>query len=244
MGQFFTPPPVAKLMASMLTERPQNLTIIDPGAGVGSLSAALIAEVSRWDQKPQSITLAAYEIEPLLIDYLHSALKEFTEVCNSEAIEFKGEVFPEDFIAAGVAMTNGGLIPGDRKRFNCAILNPPYHKISNNSKTRQLLRLVDIETTNLYTAFMWLVIKLLEPGGEMVAITPRSFCNGPYFRPFRKALFNSMTLKRVHVYESRKKAFEEMMYSKNIIIHAIKKKVAGESVKVVISSSVARLMST
>ena len=58
MGQFFTPPPVAKLMASMFDERPQNLTIIDPGAGVGSLSAALIAEViSHWeDQKPQSIT--------------------------------------------------------------------------------------------------------------------------------------------------------------------------------------------
>jgi adenine-specific DNA-methyltransferase len=55
-------------MASMFTERPQNLTIIDPGAGVGSLSAALVAEVCRWeDQKPQSITIAAYEIEPMLM---------------------------------------------------------------------------------------------------------------------------------------------------------------------------------
>lgn len=240
-GQFFTPSSVARLMASMFTERPQNLTIIDPGAGVGSLSAALVAEVCRWeDQKPQSITIAAYEIEPMLIDYLHSIIEEITEVCNGEGIEFKGEVFPEDFIAAGVAMTTGGLIPGDRRRFNCAILNPPYHKISNNSKIRQLLRLVDIETTNLYTAFMWLVIKLLEPGGEMVAITPRSFCNGPYFRPFRKAFFSSMTVKRVHVYESRKKAFQDDdVLQENIIIHAIKEKVApDECGKVVISSSV------
>jgi adenine-specific DNA-methyltransferase len=240
MGQFFTTPPVARLMASMFTERPQNLTIIDPGAGVGSLSAALIAEVSRWEeQKPLSITLAAYEIEPLLIDYLHSTIEEIAGVCSSEGIEFKADVFPEDFIAAGVVMTTGGLIPGDRRRFNCAILNPPYHKISNNSKTRQLLRLVDIETTNLYTAFMWLVIKLLEPGGEMVAITPRSFCNGPYFRPFRKALFSSMTVKRVHVYESRKKAFQDDdVLQENIIIHAIKEKIADEDDKVVISSSV------
>ena len=33
MGQFFTPSPVARLMASMFTKRPQKLTIIDPGAG-------------------------------------------------------------------------------------------------------------------------------------------------------------------------------------------------------------------
>lgn len=240
MGQFFTPPAVARLMASMFTERPQNLTIIDPGAGVGSLSTALVAEVSRWeDQKPLSITLAAYEIESLLVDYLHSTIEEIAGVCNREGIGFKGEVFPEDFIAAGIAMTTGGLIPRDRRRFNCAILNPPYHKISNSSKTRQFLRLVDIETTNLYTAFMWLVIKLLEPGGEMVAIIPRSFCNGPYFRPFRKALFSSMTVKRVHVYESRKKAFQDDdVLQENIIIHAIKEKVADEDGKVVISSSV------
>ena len=242
MGQFFTPPPVARLMASMLAERPKKLTIIDPGAGVGSLSAALIAEVSRWgDQKPLSISLAAYEIEPLLVDYLHSAIEEMAGVCRDEGIEFKGVVFPEDFIAAGAAMTIGGLVPGDRRRFNCAILNPPYHKISNSSKTRQLLRLVDIETTNLYAAFMWLVIKLLEPGGEMVAITPRSFCNGPYFRSFRKALFSSMTVKRVHVYESRKKAFQDDdVLQENIIIHAVKEKVisaANDGGKVVISSS-------
>jgi len=35
------------------------------------------------------------------------------------------------------------------------------------------------ETSNLYTAFLAIAIKLLEPGGELVAITPRSFCNGP-----------------------------------------------------------------
>jgi len=241
MGQFFTPPPVARLMASMFAERPKKLTVIDPGAGVGSLSAALIAEVSRWDdQKPLSITLAAYEVEPLIIDYLHSTIEEIAGVCGAEGIEFKSDVFLEDFIAAGVTMTTGGLIPGDRRRFNCAILNPPYHKISNNSKTRKLLRLVDIETTNLYTAFMWLVIKLLEPGGEMVAITPRSFCNGPYFRPFRKAFFSFMTVKRVHVYESRKKAFQDDdVLQENIIIHAVKEKVASEGGgRVVISSSV------
>ncbi|WP_273278798.1 BsuBI/PstI family type II restriction endonuclease [Methanothrix soehngenii] len=240
MGQFFTPSPVAKLMASMFTKKPQNLTILDPGAGVGSLSAALVAEICSWDdQKPKSITIAAYEIDPMLIDYLHTTIEEIARICDNEGIMFSGEVFSEDFMVAGIAMINGGLVPGDRRRFSTAILNPPYHKIRNNSKTKQLLKQVNIETTNLYTAFMWLVIKLLEPGGEMVAITPRSFCNGPYYRPFRKALFKAMKIKRVHVYESRKTAFQDDdVLQENIIIHAIKEKVDANDDKIVISSSI------
>jgi adenine-specific DNA-methyltransferase len=202
-GQFFTPPLVARLMASMFAERPQNLKILDAGAGVGSLSAALIVDVCSWERKPASIIHVAYEIEPLLVDYLHSTFNGITKLCEHEGITFVEEIFQEDFIAAGVAMINGGLFPENRKRFNCVIMNPPYHKISNNSETRRLLRLVDIETTNFYTAFLWLAIKLLESGGELVAITPRSFCNGPYFRPFREAFFKSMSLRRVHVFESR-----------------------------------------
>ena len=50
-------------------------------------------------------------------------------------------------------------------RFNRAILNPPYHKINSGSKTRKLLRSVGIETSNLYTAFVALAIKLLEANG-------------------------------------------------------------------------------
>jgi adenine-specific DNA-methyltransferase len=32
---------------------------------------------------------------------------------------------------------------------------------------------------------------LFEPVGELVAITPRSFCNGPYFRAFRESFLDA-----------------------------------------------------
>ena len=70
-----------------------------------------------------------------------------------------------------------------------------------------MLRAAGIETSNLYTAFLALTVQLLDPGGEMVAITPRSFCNGPYFRPFRKMLLREMSIRRVHVFESRATPF-------------------------------------
>jgi len=45
LGQFMTPAPVASLMASMIGDVPKELTILDAGAGVGSLTAAAIGEL-------------------------------------------------------------------------------------------------------------------------------------------------------------------------------------------------------
>jgi len=64
---------------------------------------------------------------------------------------------------------------------------------------------------------------MLEPRGELVVITPRSFCNGPYFRRFRIALLNMIALRRIHVFESRKKAFgNDGVLQENVIFHAIR----------------------
>ena len=41
-GQFFTPPEVCQFMASLLSQdRPAAFRLLDPGAGVGSLAAAV-----------------------------------------------------------------------------------------------------------------------------------------------------------------------------------------------------------
>jgi adenine-specific DNA-methyltransferase len=56
-----------------------------------------------------------------------------------------------------------------------------------------------------------------------VAITPRSFCNGPYFRPFREFLLRETAIRRVHVFESRTAAFcDEEVLQENVILHAVR----------------------
>ena len=70
---------------------------------------------------------------------------------------------------------------------------------------------------------MYLAAKRLKDGGEMVAIVPRSFCNGPYFKPFRKQFFSIMTARHIHVFEKRNCAFKgDEVLQENIIIHAVK----------------------
>ena len=204
MGQFLTPTSVSCLMSSMFHRRPNSLRLLDAGAGVGSLSAGMIAEVCAWQERPLEVHLLAYEIEPLLVEYLLKTFDLCGDLCRAVGIRFVGEVRTEDFYSGSRNCTQGNdLFPGERVSINAAILNPPYRKINNDSHVRRLLSQVGIETTNLYTAFLWLAEKMLAQDGEMVAITPRSFCNGPYFRMFRKAFARTMRFRRIHSFDSR-----------------------------------------
>src|SRR5262249_50315764 len=81
-----------------------------------------------------------------------------------------------------------------------------------------------------------LISKLLVKGGQLVAITPRSFCNGPYFKPFRMEFLDTMSLRCLHVFESRSAAFSrDNVLQENIIVYAVKHKLKPH--RIVVSSS-------
>ena len=237
LGQFLTPGSVARLMASMFNQQREHVDLLDAGAGVGVLTAAFVEEMRSWENKPASVSVTAYEIDPLLIDYLIETLALCRLECESAGIKFHAEVVSGDFIESAVSQLNSTLFTPEARKFNYTILNPPYRKINSDSRTRQLLRTVDIETSNLYTAFVALASRLLVSGSELVAITPRSFCNGPYFKPFRKSFTEIMGITRIHVFESRQTAFQDDdILQENIILHAVKER-QTECGRVEISSS-------
>jgi hypothetical protein len=59
----------------------------------------------------------------------------------------------------------------------------------------------------------------MAPGGQVVAIIPRSFCNGPYYRSFRKFILERAAIRHIHLFDSRKKAFkDDKVLQENVII--------------------------
>ena len=121
-------------------------------------------------------------------------------------------------------------------RFDCAILNPPYRKIRTKSDYRTLLSRQGIEVSNLYAGFVALAVRALSPGGQLVAITPRSFCNGPYFNAFRTDFLQRMKINRLHVFDSRTEAFGgDGVLQENIIFHATASQ--DDPVEVLVTSS-------
>ncbi len=238
MGQFFTPMPIAQYMASMLQYDIPAVHLLDAGAGVGTLFAACVAELCRRSQKPMHIQVTAYELDVSFAEYLSETLGLCKNACQMAGISFSGKVIHADFIESAVDALHGGLFsPISKPTYTCAILNPPYRKIHTHSQTHKLLQAIGIETSNLYAAFLAAATQLLEPSGELVAITPRSFCNGLYFTDFRKKFLERMALHHIHLFESRQQAFQDDdVLQENVIFYATKQ--VGKPEQITISSSV------
>jgi adenine-specific DNA-methyltransferase len=235
LGQFLTPLPVAGFMASLFEPRRGHVRLLDAGAGVGSLTAAFVAAACRWEERPREISVTAYEIDPLLTDYLQSTLESCSAECARAGVKFSGRILGEDFIESGVHALSAGLLAPPQS-YEYAILNPPYRKINTGSAARRLLSRIGLETSNLYAGFLSVAAGLLEEGGELVAVTPRSFCNGPYFKPFRKAFLGEMTFRRLHVFETRDRAFgDDEVLQENVVFRATKG--LDPSAPVIVSSS-------
>jgi predicted RNA methylase len=195
LGQFMTPESVANFMAGLFSQRTGAIRLLDAGAGAGSLTAAFL---NRWGA--DDVRATAYEIDGNLAPYLRETLRAYGNG------RFEATVIDRDFIQDAVyKITMGRKGAG----FTHAILNPPYKKINSDSAHRALLRAVRLETVNLYTAFVGLALALMAEGGELVAIVPRSFCNGPYYKPFREWILAKASVEHIHLFHSRTSAFND-----------------------------------
>lgn len=237
LGQFLTATPVAGFMSSMFGPLPRCVRLLDAGAGAGSLTAALVSRCCKNRDGVCAIDATLYELDGEILDALYATMQKCERLCVEAGIRFTFTIHQTDFIQEISASLAGDLFGTHPPAFDAAIANPPYRKISTDSAERRALRSIGIETSNLYTGFIALIHRLLVPGGQLVAITPRSFCNGPYFRPFREDFLNEMELRRLHVFDSRQAAFrDDSVLQENIIFHAVKGRNQPEEIKISSSS--------
>lgn len=214
-GQFMTPSAIANFMASLFQRWPTHVQLLDPGAGVGSLTEAFATRFTSQAPAGARLEITAYELDPTLERYLDENLAALKARLFGSGGTVSSAILKRDFIDDATLELSFA-----RQRYTHTILNPPYKKIGATSDYRLQLRSVGIETGNLYSAFLALSVALTKADGEIVAIVPRSFCNGTYFRPFRSWLLDRVALKHIHVFESRKKAFQDDdVLQENVIIH-------------------------
>ncbi len=230
-GQFLTPERTAVFMASLFPDGTGHCRLLDAGAGIGSLSAAFL---DRWESGGfhfQRVEVDAFELDDALSPHLSHTLEKY-----NHRGDFVANIYGKDFIHTAVESLSGNLFSKALESCTHAILNPPYKKINSNSAHRLALRQVGIETVNLYSAFVALAVALAAPGGQIVAIIPRSFCNGPYYRPFRDFMLERAALRHMHLFESRSKAFkDDAVLQENIILRLER---GGRQGQVTVSTSI------
>lgn len=205
-GHFGTPAAVADFMAGLadLAGR-RAVRVLDPGAGVGLLSAAVCQRALR-NGEPTTLDFELWEDDPAIQPFLRSTMEHCRERLNAAGHRMSYEVRQEDFILASDRRSLFDV--GAVRAFDLAIVNPPYFKLRKDSPHARVMSHVVHGQPNAYAFFMAVAVDLLTTGGDLVAITPRSYFNGPYFRRFRSWLLGQAALRHVHLFESREGVFD------------------------------------
>ena len=232
-GQVFTPPEIARFMAGLFSHMPKQLRLLDPGAGAGLLSAAVCERVLQ-QHSPRQLFIHAFEPEQALAEILRGNLEHCKQALAEAGHALTFTIEQEDFIAVASPHLEPGLFkPSISDDFDAVIMNPPYFKLRKDSEHAKLMGRVVHGQPNAYALFLTLGACLLKPDGEMVAITPRSFCNGLYFRGFRRWFFERMALEHIHLFESRTDTFKDSgVLQESVITKTRKLGIPSEQVQI------------
>lgn len=237
IGQFFTSRETAEFMASMVDVNalPEVVRVLDPGAGTGILSAALIDRLSACDHIKR-IHLTCYDNDPVVLPVLRDTVMTIEEQCSKEIY---CDLIVDDYILSQSDDFQASLMARiNPPKYDVVIANPPYLRIMRDHPAAMSMPTVVHGAPNLYFLFASMSLFNLRDGGEMIYIIPRSWTSGAYFAAFRQYLFACSHLEQIHLFVSRDKVFDaESVLQEVMIIKARKTTDTPKTVLVTSSNS-------
>jgi adenine-specific DNA-methyltransferase len=199
LGQFFTPQPIAELMAEAVLEVDPE-TCLDPGVGGGVLLRAVGPGPKRFgcDIDPSAVALAR------------------------DALEAQGgelELLHGDFLSLD-------SWPFSIDELDAIIANPPYIRHHNLTPQQKALakhysRLFGLRVSSLsgsYVYFFLEAIKRLRFNGRLVFITPTEFLDARYGAALKEALLSCCDIDELIVLEMDELAFDGVLTTSAITI--------------------------
>jgi adenine-specific DNA-methyltransferase len=156
-GQFFTPAPIANLMAEWVCEHAPR-RVLDPAAGTGVLARAVVAK----SKAPVSLT--AFEIDPLAA--------ELAQTHGPETMDVRWADF---------------LHSEDISAFDGVIANPPYVRHHDAAYASDVMGALSARTgipfsrqSNIYVPFVVKCFEALVDGGRAAILVPTEWTNANF----------------------------------------------------------------
>lgn len=238
-GQYFTPKRIAEFMVRLFDEFGNNkhLRILDPGAGIGIFESALCERVRLRNSKI-SMSFDLYENSEEVLPLLELNMKMCEENMAQDRLNISYRIMRENFI---LTHTKHSVNEADgwgqhhSYQYDLVICNPPYYKLKKGSAEGVAMREIFKGHSNMYVLFMAMATNLLREGGQLVFLTPRSYCSGVYFKDFRKWFFHQITPIKLHVFESRRVLEKDSVLQEMMLLKGIKGR--GQTPTVEISTS-------
>ena len=214
LGQYMTPPAIAKFMACNAVREMDHHTvrILEPAAGSGVLAVAAVEALLASATAPSRIELLLFEIDARLIPSLRHVCDGLKSRCLLHHVALDFVIAHEDFLLSEVAQAQAPLV-------DLIVGNPPYFKLGKRDPRVTAHAYAIWGQPNIYGLFMAACARLLNPGGRFCFITPRSWMGGPYFSAVRRHLLAHLRLDGVHVFDSRSAHFsgDEILQEASIV---------------------------
>ena len=197
-AQFFTPQPIAELMAEWLLGNAQMRTVLEPAFGLGVFSRVLIG-------KKQNIKIKGFDIDNHIFSYAQEIFASQEQVC----------LLLEDYMYNDWANKYDGIV-----------CNPPYlkfHDYDNKNVLKEVQARLNLKLTgftNLYTLFLLKSIYQLADGGRCAYIVPSEFMNSDYGKLVKQHLLKTNTLRYVIVFDFKEKIFDDAITTACVILCA------------------------
>ncbi len=197
-AQFFTPFPIADLMAKWLLGNPNLKTVLEPAFGLGVFARAIL-------NYSEAVEVKGFEIDSIIFENA----KQYFD--NAENVN----ILLQDY------MYNDW-----ENKYDGIICNPPYFKF-HDYDNKNILKEIETNLkcklngfTNLYTLFLLKSIHQLSKNGRCAYIIPSEFLNSDYGKLVKTFLIKSKTLRHIIVIDFEENVFDDALTTASIILCA------------------------
>ena len=197
-AQFFTPFPIADVMAKWLLGHKTLKTILEPAFGLGIFSRALLNYTDKLEIK-------GFEIDPYIFEKAKNVFEEYDNI----------SIRLEDY------MYNDW----DNK-YDGIVCNPPYfkfHDYDNKGILKEMETRIGCKLngfTNLYTLFLLKSVYQLNANGRAAYLIPSEFLNSDYGKLVKTYLIKSGTLRHIIVIDFEENVFDDALTTASILLCA------------------------
>lgn len=197
-AQFFTPHPIADLMAKWLLGNEELQSVLEPAFGLGIFSRLLLK------YKP-SLFVKGYDIDA---NIFHRAKILFA---NEENVRLR----LEDYIYNDW-----------NNKYDGVICNPPYfkfHDYDNKNNIGEMEERISFKlngSTNLYALFLLKSLYQLKTKGRAAYIIPSEFLNSDYGKSVKSYIVENKSLRHVIIVDFEENVFEDALTTSSILLFA------------------------
>jgi len=194
-AQYFTPFPIASLMANWLLNNSNLKTVVEPAIGLGVFSRALLEK--------NDINIKGFEIDNTILAKSKEIFADYDNI---------------DFLLKDYMFNDWD------NKYDGIICNPPYFKFHNyDNKTiikeiETRLRIKLNGFTNLYSLFLLKSIHQLNADGRLAYIVPSEFLNSDYGKLVKTVLLKRKILRHIIIIDFKEKVFDDALTTASILL--------------------------